>query len=99
VEAPQASTEQHQLADQIQAALNQVKLDLGTVRQDARQLVGLPNAQLATPHAQFLLNDLVAAAQSAYVGPIDPQQPQGGASGIYANIQRMAAFEVQHYTA
>ncbi len=99
VAAPQATAGQRQLANQIESALNQVTFDLDKVRQDASQMVGLNGTQLETPQSQFLLNDLVAAAQSAYAGPINPAQPQGGASGIYSNIQRMATFQVQPYTA
>ena len=98
VESPQATPQQRQLANQIDNALDQVRLDLEKVRQDASQLVGLDDAQLVTPQSQSLLNDLVAGVQSAYTGPMNPQEAQGGASGIYENIQHMAVFEVQPYT-
>jgi hypothetical protein len=94
-----ATTEQHQFANQINSALNQVRQDLERARQDGRHLVTLSGAQFLTPVAQSYLNDLVVAAQSAYAGPTDPTLPQGGAYGIYQNIQRMATFEVQSYTA
>jgi hypothetical protein len=99
VQTPQATAEQRQLAGQIESALNQVKLDLEQARQDARELVQLSGAQLITPHAQSLLNDLEAAVQSAYAGPINPDLPQGGAQGVYINLQRMTSFEVQPYAA
>jgi serine/threonine protein kinase len=99
VSAPQATTEQRQLAIQIDNALNQLVFDLEQMRQDAKRLVALNAAQLVTPQAQSILNDLAAAAQSAYAGPINPGQPQGGANWIYTNLQRMATFEVQRYTA
>lgn len=99
VSTPQATAEQRQLANQIENSLNQVVFDLEQVRQDARRLVALNGTQLGTPQAQSILNDLAAAAQSAYAGPINPSQPQGGANWIYTNLQRMATFEVQPYTA
>ncbi|HYX49610.1 MAG TPA: hypothetical protein VE843_07695, partial [Ktedonobacteraceae bacterium] len=57
------------------------------------------SGQLVSPQAQTLLNNLVTAVQSAYAGPIDPNLPQGGANGIYINLQRMASFDVQIYAA
>ena len=70
-------------------------------RQDAKQLVSLQGAQLVTPQTQSLLNALAVAAQNAYTGSIGPStsQSQGGAVWIYSNIQRLATFEVQPYTA
>jgi hypothetical protein len=99
VQTPQATAEQRQLAGQIESALNQVKLDLEQARQDAIELVPLSGAQLITPHAKSLLDDLVAAVQSADAGPINPDLPQGGARGVYINLQRMTSFQVQPYTA
>jgi hypothetical protein len=101
VSLPQATSEQRQLAIQIDTALSQVSSYLEQVRQDAKQLVSLQGSQLVTPRAQFLLNDMAAAAQQAYAGPIAPSanQSQGGAVWIYGSIQRLAIFEVQPYTA
>lgn len=101
VSFPQATPGQRQLAVQIDNALSQVRSYLEEVRQDAKQLVSLSGSQLVTPQAQFLLNALATAAQNAYTGPIAPStnQSQGGAVWIYSNIQRLATFEVQPYTA
>lgn len=99
VSAPQATAEQRQLANQIVSSLDQVRLDLEQARQDARQLATFNATQLVTPQARTLLNDMVTAIQSAYAGPIDPNLPQGGANGVYINLQRMASFDVQLYTA
>ncbi len=97
VEATQATASQRQLATQIDAALNQVTSDLEQARQDAAKLVVMSYSQLLTPQALSLLNDLVVSVQSAYTGPINPSLPQGGAYGIYTNIQRMATFDVYPY--
>jgi hypothetical protein len=97
--APQTTAQQRQLANQIDNALNQVAFDLERVRQDARQLVGLNGKQLLTPQSQSELNDLAAEALSALTGSTNPGQPQGGVNWIYTNLQRMASFEVQPYTA
>ncbi len=99
VSVPQATADQRQLANQIDNALNRVAADLEQVRQNAKQLVVLNGTQLVTPQAQSTLDDLAAEAQSAYAGPINPDQPQGDATWIYSNLQRMASFEVQPYTA
>lgn len=99
VSVPQATAEQRQLANQIVKSLNQVRLDLEQARQDARRLATFSSGQLVSPQAQTLLNNLVTAVQSAYAGPIDPNLPQGGANGIYINLQRMASFDVQIYAA
>jgi hypothetical protein len=99
VAAPGATQEQHQLANQIENALNQVVSDLEQVRQDAKQLISLNGTQLVTPQALSLLNDMATMAEDASEGSINPEQPQVGAVGIYYDIQRMATFEVQPYTA
>jgi eukaryotic-like serine/threonine-protein kinase len=94
-----ATAQQHRLANQIHAALNQVTHDLEQARQYAKQLVTLSGAQLLTPQAKTFLNNLYAAVKSAYTGPDDPTLPQAGATGIYYNLQLLATFEVQKYTA
>ena len=97
VEASQATASQRQLAGQVDAALNQVTSYLEQARQDALKLVTMSSARLLTPGALALLNDLVVSTQSAYTGPINPSLPQGGAYGVYENIQRMATFDVYQY--
>ncbi len=97
VSVPGATAQQHQLANKIEAELNRVTGDLRQVRQDAEQLIGFSGAQLTTPQALALLDDMTTHAENAFAGSINPGQPRGGASGIYADIQRMAAFDVQPY--
>jgi serine/threonine protein kinase len=99
VSAPQATAQQRKLATQIENAINQVTAYLEQARQNARQLVSLNSTQLATPQALSLLNAMVVAAQSAYTGSITPGQSQGGATWIYTNLQGLATFAVQPYTA
>jgi len=99
VSAAQASAGQRQLANQIDNAINQAMGYLEQVRQDAKQLVALNGARLVTPQALSLLNDMAAAAQNAYAGPINPGQPQEGVNWIYSNLQDLATFAVQPYTA
>lgn len=98
VEAPQATAQQRQIAIQVNSEINQVRQDMEQARQDAKQLVNLSGSQLLTPQAKSLLNDLFVRTQSAYTGPQDPTLAQGGATGVYNNIQRMAAFQTQSYT-
>ncbi len=97
VQSPRATTAQRQLAKQIEDALNQVKLDLDQAHQYAKQLVVLSSTQLLTQDSLNLLNNLAAAVESAAGGPIDPGLPQGGAQGVYINLQRLASFQVQTY--
>ncbi len=100
VELPQATAEQRQLANQIDSSLSQVASNLEQARQDVKLLLPLiKGANTVTPQAQQLLNDLVANVQSASEGPTNLNLSQGGATGIYRNLQQMATFEVQPYTA
>lgn len=97
--SPQSTAQQHQLAIQINASLDTVKLHLTAVYQDAKQLAFLTNAQLLQPSTQTLLTDLATQAQSAYTGNANSvvSATPDSAIGIYNSLQKMAAFNVTPY--
>lgn len=99
--SPQATAPQHQLAIQINASLDTVKLHLTAAYQDAKQLAFLTNAQLLQPSTLALLTDMAAQAQSAYTGNANSVASATPASaiGIYNSLQKMAAFDVTPYNA
>jgi len=69
---------------------------LQLVRQDAKQLVALTDAQLAQRSTLPLLNDLLTQANYAYAGQFDPATDhlQGGALNDYNLIQAIASFDI-----
>ncbi len=99
--SPQTTSEQRELAIQIEGGIDSVKRLLAQVYQDARQLVRLTNAQLLQSSALILLDNMATQAQYAYTGRANPSTgiAQGGVLWIYDNLQRLAAFDVAPYTA
>ncbi len=97
--APDATADQRDLADRIHVAIDQTQGWLTQVRQDAKQLLAMSNAQQAQPKAFSLLDDILLNAQYAYGGQADPLSGQiaGGATWICSNIQRMANIEVKPF--
>lgn len=98
--SPDATPEQRALAGKIHNALDQVRLELTQIQQDAKQLLVMTPAQLNQPSTLSLLDDLVTQCQYAYSGQTDPLSglAQGGAIWITSNIQRIANFTVKPYT-
>jgi serine/threonine protein kinase len=96
---PDATADQRDLADRIHVAIDQTQGWLTQVRQDAKQLLAMSNAQQAQPQAFALLDDMLLNAQYAYSGQADPLSGQtaGGATWICSNIQRMASIEVKPF--
>jgi hypothetical protein len=102
ITAPGVTAEMRMLAMQArQALLQNVQVWLAQVRQDARQLVQLNDAQLLQPTALLLLDDMVAAANEAFVGRLDPltNEVQAGVVQIFYTIQRLATYDVLPYVA
>jgi hypothetical protein len=98
--APGVTDDMRTLATQSQQALSQnVQPGLMRVRQDARQLVQMTDAQLVQPSALLLLDDMVAAANFVFVGRLDPatNNVQPGVVQIFYNIQRLATYDVTVY--
>ena len=99
IQSPQTTSDQRQLAVQINTGIDGVKRLIEQVQQETKRLLSMSQSQLLQPSTQALLNDLATQAQGAYSGQIDPStgQPQGGALLIYGNLQRLAAFEVRPF--
>jgi hypothetical protein len=97
--SPRSTSDQRKLALQISTALNEVQQELEQVRQDARQLVRMTNAQLLAPSSLSLVEDMLKQAQYAYTGQPSPstKPAQGGALWIYDHLQRLATFDVKTY--
>jgi len=96
IQSQGATSSQRALALQINTAINNVKIWLEQVRQDAEQLLHMQNAQLS---GLAILGDLEAQARYAYAGRTDPAsgEMQQGATWIYDNVERLATFDVTPY--
>jgi hypothetical protein len=70
------------------------------MRDDAKQLANMPDAQLLSQNSLSILNDLENYATYASNGKYDPNtnQTTGGVVRIHDNIQRLASFDVTTYT-
>src|SRR5581483_3956166 len=99
--SPQATREQHQLAVQINGAIDSARQTLTSVYQDAKHLFALTDVQLLQASSLAILDDLATQAQYAYTGQPNPSTgtTQGGSLWIYNNFQRLATFDVVQYTA
>jgi len=65
----------------------------------ANQLVYMPDAQLLQLSALALLDNMVARANLAFVGRLDPStdEVQLGVVQIFYNIQRLATYDITVY--
>jgi serine/threonine protein kinase len=97
--SPQATAQQHQLAVQINASLDTVKLHLTAVYQDAKQIVTLTNSQLLQPSTLSLLVNMATQAQTASTGHANSASSAApdSATGIYSSLQKLATFNVTPY--
>ena len=100
IQAPGVTLEQRQLAAQISTELNTVTNWLEQVRQDAKKLMAISQAQWLSPASLSILNDMETQASYAYTGQLDPNtnQNQGGVLQIHHDIERLATFDVTAYT-
>jgi eukaryotic-like serine/threonine-protein kinase len=98
-QAPGVSEEKHKLAAQINQGIKNIQAWLGQVHQDAKQLVGWTDQQLATQNALSVLDDLVANALYAFIGRPDPStgQIQEGVVQVHYNIQGLVTYDVSPY--
>lgn len=99
IHAPGVTSEQTQLATQIDQDINNLSSWLEKVRSDAKQLVSMSNSQLLSQNSLAILNDLQNYAGYASNGQFDPNTDQttGGVLRIHQNIQRLATFDVTVY--
>jgi hypothetical protein len=72
---------------------------LEKLRSDARQFVAMTNAQLNSPAALALLNDMVQQANFAYSGQVDPISGvmHQGVVWIHAQAQSLSTMNVYQY--
>ena len=100
IHAPDATSEQRQIATAVSEQLTVVEAALQRIRQDARQLVTLSDVQLAQPAAQSLLYDLVEQTTAAYSGIVNPQtgEREGGSLWIVDQLERLAAIAIEPCT-
>jgi hypothetical protein len=98
---PGVPVEKRQLATMIITSINTVRSHLEVVRQDAKQLLSMKDAQLLSPssNALKLLNDMMAQAFYAYAGQPDPSiaDLQSGAVQIQYGIDQLATFDITQY--
>jgi transcriptional regulator with XRE-family HTH domain len=81
-----ATAFQRQLADQLRTAMNAVDEALANARQDAIQLLWMPDAQLLQSETFSLLTDLANQARAAYDGP-----PAEASSIPFAGVARLSS--------
>lgn len=95
VQAADTTQDQRNLDTQIKVVLTNVEVSLEQVRQDAKQLVRMTDAQLSSQAAQSILNDMVIHARYAYIGRTDPRfESQRGAIWIDNYLPYLATFDV-----
>jgi hypothetical protein len=98
--APGITKEQHALAVEINADLNNMRIWLENVRVDAKTLVIMSNAQLLLPSSLSILDDMQTQAFDAYAGRLDPatNQIQEGVVQINFALQRLATFDITPFS-
>jgi hypothetical protein len=99
-QSPDATPEQGQIASHVTADLKLVADALGHVRETAKQLILLSDAQLVQPAALFLLDAMVEQANVAYSGTLNPAsgEREGGALRIADQLERLATITVKRCT-
>ncbi len=99
ISAPGATTDQRNLVSQINTDLGNVTQWLSRVRNDAKQLVNLPGAQLLSQNSLSTLNDMALQARSAYMGQpaSSTNNAQDGVTQIYSHLASLASFDITQY--
>lgn len=97
--APYATKFQKSLAEKMNGYLRQVQENLEQVRQEARQLMRMPNSQLISSTGVPLLDDMLNHATTAFDGQFNAVSGsrQGGATWIYDHMQELAQLNVTSY--
>lgn len=98
-QAPAITPEKHHLAAGIIASINTMRSHLATVRQDAKQLLAMSDAQLLSQSTLTILNNMMAQAFYAYVGQFDPStgELQASAVQIHYDIEHLATLDITPY--
>ena len=101
VDSPGSTQAQSKLAGQIAVLLNEADAKMQQVRQDAKQLAAMNNADLSQASTQPILQDMLTQANEAFTGTPDyvttMQGAMGGITIAYEDIQRLASFDVKPY--
>ncbi len=99
ISAPGTTAQQRNLAILTNIDLNNVTQWLTRVRNEAKQLVNLPSAELLSPNSLSLLNDMAAQALYAYIGQLDPSTNKvlEGVIQAYYHLAGLASFEITQY--
>lgn len=99
--APGSPANARATAARLLPAMSSVITWLQHLRNDAKQLLAMTNAQLSQPAAFTLLNDMVVQASNAYTGNTDPAtgQVQQGVAWIHQQLQSLATIAINTYTA
>jgi hypothetical protein len=97
--APGASLAQRTLAAQTILILKNVTDWLEKVRQDAKELIALTDAQLLLPSSLLILDAMTTQAFYAYVGHPDPitNEVLGGVIQIHYNLEHLASIDITQY--
>lgn len=97
--APGAPAELRKEAAQLIAALSNARQWLEKLRDDARKIITMTDAQLAQPGGLALLNDMLDQANLAYAGEIDPTtgERREGVIWIHERLQSLAMLDVAQY--
>ncbi len=99
-QAPGITPAKRELAAQINSGMKNVGDWLEKVREDAKKLVLMNDAQLLSQESLSILNDMMAQAFYAYVGRLDPttNQVQAGVTQINYDTEHLATFDIKFYT-
>ncbi len=94
-----ASPSLYKNATELIAALNNVRNWMNNLRQDAIQLIKMSNQQMGQPQGFSVLNDMIANANRAYGGQVDPVtgEMHEGVTWLHTHMQELAVLDVTPY--
>jgi eukaryotic-like serine/threonine-protein kinase len=95
-QSPGVTSEQKQLALEINSAMDNVQTWLTDLHKDAEELIHKPADQLVQPQTFPLFNDMFELANNAFVSQTDPHtgQVKEGVAQIHYKIQSLATFDI-----
>jgi hypothetical protein len=95
---PGGTPDKLKLIAQIRTALGNIKKWLEQVRQVAKQLINMTDAQLLQPAKLSILDNMYSQAFYAYVGQLNSSnEEQSGVIQMYYYTQHLAIFDIQSY--
>jgi len=99
IQAPQATDKQIKLANQLSLEAKLAEKELTQAHDDARQLMAIKDAQLASSKAHILLNDLYQHINQAYTGQKDMAtgELKGGVEQMSVQILQLATITIKPY--